>query len=274
MRDFINYTPLQSVVGRVLPFIPEQYIDESQLLEWASEAMEELLTYKTYEEALCFTTVTNHIAPIPIGLKGIEMVMYKQTPDDVMELSGGITTMVAPTYDATVSPVDFLMNSTHKKQWKPIAPSTTIFDLGVLCDGYPQLVDRCEHKFSIDFMRRRFIFTFDQGDIAIAYVRSPMDDNDDFLIPNKEYIKRALEAYLMRRIWEVRTNMKEEGAGSMLKHYVQEYQLLAAKATGEQMMPSLTDYANLANLNKLVREDGKFAFGLGNLGFTEKMYFR
>jgi hypothetical protein len=275
MRDFIDYIPLQSIVGRVLPFIPDQYLDESQLLEWASEAMEDLLTYKTYEKALCFTTVTNHIAEIPVGLYGLELIMYKQAVDDIMDISGSIVTTAAPTYSVTTSPIDFLLNSPTSKKWKGLAPSTSIFSLGMMCEGADHnMISMCEHTYSIDIMRRRFLFTFDAGDIAIAYLRAPMNDDGDFLIPNKEYLKRALEAYLMRRVWEVRTNMKEEGAGAMLKHYINEYQLLSAKAVGEQMMPSLTDYANLSNLNKLVREDSKFAFGLGNLGFTERMYFR
>jgi hypothetical protein len=42
---------------------------------------------------------------------------------------------------------------------------------------------------------------------------------------------------------------------------------------GEQLMPSISSYANLGNLNKMVREDNKFAAGLGNLGFTETIFF-
>ena len=59
-------------------------------------------------------------------------------------------------------------------------------------------------------------------------------------------------------------NLKEDGAYERYKQYSTEYELLAIKATGEMMMPTLMEYQRLRNMNKFFSEDSPFAVGTGS----------
>lgn len=285
MRDLINFIPLDAILTRIYPLMPKEYVTEDNILEWASEAMEELTTYKAYQQKICVTEVINHKVPIPVGLYGLEMILKQVYPEDATDKVdiSDITTWDSeePSYAPTESVVDFLINPKILRGWTPLAISDSILDMAVLCNDSPLLEKpdrlrlRCEHVFSIDFAHRQFVTSFESGKVAIAYLSAPMNDAGQFLIPNNEHLKKAIEAYCMKRIWESRLNHGDDRNFSMRMYlqYSKEYELLSTKTVGEQLMPSLSSYANLRNLNKMVREDSRFAAGLGNLGNQERIYF-
>jgi hypothetical protein len=236
MRDLINFIPLEAVLARVFPLISNSSLKESHLLEWASQGMEEIQTYKAYERAFCIQEVTNHRALIPKGLYGLEMMMYRLLEDE----TGGIDSedlpdvIVQPLDDPTPNsePINSLFFNYNNNLWQPLPISDSIFDLAFLCDESP-LLDSftkskalCNNTFSIDIKSRTFLTTFDAGFIALAYLRAPMNEEGQFLIPNNEHFKQALETYMLKKVWEFRMNTKEQGAMQMYQMYSQQWELL------------------------------------------------
>jgi hypothetical protein len=277
MRDPLDYVPLEAVLGRVFDIFPAEHLNEDKLLEWASQASEEIMTWKIYERALCFIDVENHKAPLPLGMYAIEIVLCKKDFEELSEEDiSDITTVSGsfnPSFVIEENVVTFLQSPFLRNKWVPIAPSDTVLSLAVLCEDAPVLAQACEWTYTIDPFKKQFITNFEKGTLAVAHIRTPMNENGQFLIPNQEHFKNALEAYLKMKIWEWRMNTKEKGSREMYAQYKKEWTELSVKSVGEQMMPSLPDYANTHNQNKMVREDSRFAFGLGNLGFQETIHF-
>lgn len=101
-----------------------------------------------------------------------------------------------------------------------------------------------------------------------------MDCDGNFLIPDSEYYKQALRAYIMMRIWEYRMNMKEEGADKLHMNYSNQWSLMKAKATAEVNLPSLDELENIRNIQtRLVPRYRRYFSFFGNLGKEENLNF-
>jgi hypothetical protein len=159
----------------------------------------------------------------------------------------------------------------YRQNWRPLPISTNVFHSSILLGAPPEFYKNCGHTFSIQ--KGCILTTFCEGTLAIAYKSLPKNEDGEFLIPDFEYVKKALETYMLKRYWQWKLNLREDGAYSMYRMYSQEYELLATKATGELMMPSLIDYQNLRNMNKFIKEDSPFSVALGALNSQELLNF-
>jgi hypothetical protein len=115
---------------------------------------------------------------------------------------------------------------------------------------------------NIDFADNGFVMNF-----------SGKDEDDNWLIVDNEVVKKAIETYCIKKFWEKRMNLKEEGAYNMYQMYGNQYEILAPKATGELMMPDYFEYQNIRNMNKFIKEDSPFSVALGALNNRELMRF-
>lgn len=155
--------------------------------------------------------------------------------------------------------------------WKPLPLSNNIFHKVHGMSNIPNDVYKgCNHSFSIH--NGCMTTSFDRGYVVIAYVGIPKQDGK-WMIPDYEVIKKAIETYCLKKYWQWKMNMKEEGAYNLYKIYSSEYELLGPKATGQLMMPDLIQYQNLRNMNKFIKEDSAFSTVMGALNNTEIMDF-
>jgi hypothetical protein len=137
----------------------------------------------------------------------------------------------------------------------PLAYSENYFHNSILCKDSPNIYTHCEHSFSINARTKCLVTTFDEGHLAIAYTSIPKDEDGNWLIVDVETVKKAVETHCLKRYWQLRMNMREDGAIGMYKNYSSEYEFLAPKATAELMMPDFFEYQNIRNMNKFIKED-------------------
>lgn len=155
--------------------------------------------------------------------------------------------------------------------WQPLQPSSNSFMKGLLIGVSSDLYVGCQHTFTI---RKGCIMTsFSEGLIAIAYTGLPTNEQGQYTIPDYEYISEAIECYLKKKYWEWRMNLKEEGAANMYGQYAKEFEILAAKATAQLMMPTLMEYQRLRNMNKFINETSPYAAGTGASNARERLFF-
>lgn len=69
-----KYTSIDRVFSKIYRDVGIENIDESQVIEWAGEALEHIGAITLYEEAIAYLEVRNHQAELPIGLHSIIQV--------------------------------------------------------------------------------------------------------------------------------------------------------------------------------------------------------
>lgn len=286
MAVSINLVSLESVVTRVLRVLPKDTVSQDELEEWAYEAYESIAPKEIYEIGVCYQSVYNNTSPIPAGAFKILMVLYKTmengnnncsncgTTEGTAELQ---TVVDAPVYSSdsttiTSIPMEYITPS-QRNTWKPLAYSENYFHNSLLCPNSPNVYTHCDHSFSINARTKCIVTSFNEGYLAIAYTSIPKDEDGNWLIVDKEVVKKALETHCLKRYWQLRMNMREDGAIGMYKNYSSEYEFLAPKATAELMMPDFFEYQNLRNMNKFIKEDSPFSVALGALNSRELVKF-
>lgn len=66
------------MAARVLEFLPKDSISVDKMEEWAYQAYESIAPREIYEVNLQYLVVTNHKAPMPVGLYDLEMIIYRE----------------------------------------------------------------------------------------------------------------------------------------------------------------------------------------------------
>ena len=261
--------PLESVLKDTYMMLKDTDINEDIIMEFAIRGMEHMAVYQTYEKAVCVLRVENSQAPYPTGMYGVEGVMYKLhvNPQDE-EFFATSNTNVDLSYDKTYSEfvlnnkcvewkiIDFRMHRFSTCGWQYLSVSNNTFDRSVLCDTSLNLHASCGQWFIPDNTNNRFITSFDEGFIAVAYYRFPQNEKGQFLIPDHPLYNEALDAYVLCKVSERHWHMSIQGGESKYKHYLAKWEELSAAATGELMMPSLPDYINMDKQNKFFKDDG------------------
>ena len=282
----VNLVPLESIVTRVLRVLPKDTVTQDELEEWAYEAYESIAPKEIYEIGVSYQSVYNNTSPIPQGAFRILMVLYKTLEngnnncvscgapatqyEDDSKLDGSLYSSDGTTISQL--PLDYIKPS-QRNTWMPLAYSENYFHNSLLAKNSPNVYTHCEHSFSINARTKCIVTTFSEGYLAIAYTSIPKDDEGNWLIVDTETVKKALETHCLKRYWQLRMNMREDGAIGMYKNYSNEYEMLAPKATAELMMPDFFEYQNLRNMNKFIKEDSPFSVALGALNSRELMKF-
>jgi hypothetical protein len=284
MRTPIRTIPLQAVLDDVYAIIKHDHlVDEDDLLLFASQEMESLRIKNNMQRALCFIRVSNYRAKMPRGLYFIESVLYNKNPipaeqDPCMHKVITSDCCNGTNYALTGKCIDdyFSCNTcSNGNKWMPLHYNDNIHHRGLLmkcslnttCQGHG-----CGDSFSLDIESASMFFTFESGWIALAYLRAPMSDKGEFLIPDAPEVKAAISSWVKKCVWEIRMNNLEQGAERMYERYKQEYHLWHMQAVGEQLMPQIEEYVELYELNRFVANTSPFAFTLGNLG-NERLHF-
>lgn len=167
-------------------------------------------------------------------------------------------------------------NLTQASCFLPMRMTTNAFHSSVCLNNDQLLLSSCVdclHEFSINkFMC--LTSTLKEGTLLISYLTYPEDEDGYALIPNDEDLKEALVYYILYRYWQVRYNMKEEGADTRLKFYQGMWQTMSTKSAGKLNMPSISKLENLKNIqNRLVRKEDGFNTGFSNISSNETRDF-
>ena len=304
--------PLNSALKDVYLLMRESDVNEDLIMEFAIRGMEHIVVYHTYEKAVCMLRVDNCQSQYPKGTYGIEAVLYKQELDPIdvelvttatvnVEVDGFTNYFINQTAEAKVTNFRQVIMRADTG-WNYLPMSNFTFDRSILCDSIQAQPENCNiegnvlsnfnirtgcsHYFIPDNSNNRFITSFDQGWLMVAYYRFPQNEKGEFMIPDHPLYNEALESYVLCKLFQRKWHMSEQGADGKYKHYLNKWQELSAAATGELMMLSLPDYINLDKQNKFFKNDSplKIFGGYGkesaemnnfrdsNMGFYKRPY--
>jgi len=286
----VQYTSLRSALVDVYQTVDHNFIEEDEILEWASYAMEKMITYKDYQQMLYFTDVHNHRAQLPCGLKYIEQIFYKEilsTEDRQLMMS-----YLATPDSYILRPVPGFLDreDAHRHRWIPMRLATSTFNHIHEFPVDPKIIPGQQGEFHPDDLggdmeatarhghnEAQYSINKDgtittsirKGVICIGYLSYPMK-GDDFLIPDERAVKDAIKNAVLMKLWEKRMNYKEDGALAMFKEYRAMYEITKAKAIGELMLPGLDEWENIKqNMVRLGQNTNNYYTGFGVLNAGE-----
>lgn len=111
--------------------------------------------------------------------------------------------------------------------------------------------------------------TFSDGNVEIAYLAFPIDDEGYPLILDNEKYKNALELYIKKDRF---TKYFERGKISqgVLQNTQQEYAWAAGQLSSELKTPSISEWENISNAhNQLLQKTDEFRMGFETTGNRE-----
>ena len=277
------FVPLKSVLKDIYMLLREHEISEDIVMEFAIRGMEQLMVYRMFEKAVCFLRVENNQADYPHGVYGVEGVLYKLADKASNEMQVILTAdlyipsnvenelITEATNRSSIKITDFRqINILNDKGWRHLPVSNNTFDRSILC--HPDRVGAsCGDWFIPDNSNNRFITSFTDGYLAVAYYRFPQNEKGEFLIPDVPEVAEAIKAYVLMIVFQRLWHGSKQGADQKYRHYLEQWQQLAAAAVGKMMMLSLPEYINLDKQNKFFRDDAPEkiygGFGKENVNF-------
>ena len=273
MRSIENI-PLSAALADVYSIVDGNTISEHDVLEWASHGFRKLKVKQLYESTTSFIKVVNHVAKLPIGVKMIEQIYYKEefVDDDISNIE--VYTSNADTFSVTKSNSDFMQSNYYTSSWSPLRLATSTFHNQVVLRDSPNYRCRCEHEYSIN-KNNCVVTSFEEGYLAVSYLRFPMNDEGEFLIPDDINILVAIKNYVLMKIWEKRYNFKEDGAEGRFQNYLRLWEITRAATIGKIMMFSVDEWENFKQQHlRIGSHTNTYYNGFGNLATQENIHFR
>jgi hypothetical protein len=159
-------------------------------------------------------------------------------------------------------------------KWLPLRQSTSRFHKSIAC-GLDITAECCKHTFSHDPTCNSILVSFEKGWVCMSYQGYPKCD-DGFLIPDIDSgVPQAIEAYLMQKVFEKEMIKGVEGASSLFREYQKQFELLTAKAKGNQKMFDADQYENFrTTLVRLGQHNNTYESGFGNSADFESLILR
>lgn len=272
----IQYTSLDRIFAKLYRDLPLDGISETDVVEWAGEALEAIGAVTMYEEAVAFIEVRNHQCAIPSGLHNIIQVaknMRHHIGDDEFCPKNVINELKPPTpgpdipvalncngepanaYDlAYYRPYFDLQfeyhgwrNHSYYSNYAPIRLSTnTFFDNLVCRDRNGDSEYRGNNPYSADeytVIQGKFLrFTFREGLIALAYNRQMVDPETGYpMVPDDFSTTTAITKYITLRLMEREFYANREGSASRVQKAEQDWHWYCKQAGNKHFIPNGID---------------------------------
>lgn len=150
-------------------------------------------------------------------------------------------------------------------QWRPLRQSTSNFHKTIPC-GIDLSSECHKHTFSYNKGYNCLTISFEKGWLAISYKAYPKCDNT-FLIPDRESgVPQAIEKYLLYKVFEKEEIKGVQGSARLRQDYHRQWEMLAAKAKGNQKMFDIDMFENIKNmLVRLTQHNNTYQSGFGNM---------
>lgn len=239
----MQFTNVRAVINR-LALDKTQY-EEDDIIEWIINGLDVLNIKKAYQQEAIWIEVKNHKAILPCDVIQIEMIVSPLSEgdfcdEDEQELENcncgfntNYVTQINSNYNFRVinNWSGFSNTNYFKRNFQVLKLSNLPFASKFHCSTCPNISSNCGLTYTLS--SNGYITTsFESGNICMAYLKYAKDEDDEYIIPDNEDLIQALSNWCMAKHWEVRMNMKEEGAFNMYQLYINKAQNLFQKVRG------------------------------------------
>lgn len=254
----MRYTSIYEVLSSLRRNIKFNF-EESDVIEWAGEALRAINAAAAYEEAVAFIEVREHKALIPSGLLHIIQVARNNCweksccPADIaavrlataVDCEGKTIPLSAQSNYSPFFSVNLeyenWTSSSDSACFSPIRLADHTFFNSLVCtenkshEIYASARD--EYSIADPYMR----FSFREGQIALAYRKVKLDEKGYPMIPDNPSYRAAIEHYIRMRVAYHKWDTGEAGANQYLAKAESDWHWYAGQSRNSVKMPQNLD---------------------------------
>lgn len=302
MRN-INYTTVDRILSKIYREIPEEEINEDDIIEWIGEALDFLNVIRIQESAVHFATVTDYQTDLPEHLQYIVQVakfyegccshqskcptcsfrtempsMYEEINDEFVEkyiqeqsnLPCGEKPCMKPFFNMNIDFRIWHSSYYYQQHFTPVRLASHAFFNSVVCkpNDMEDLYSSCEDEYTIvGTVRKQLRFSFRSGTVAISYIRARIDPETNYpYIPDDSSVLSAITYYIKWKLAEMKMWNGDRTFININDRMQQQWLKYVGQSKNKYKMPDgIDEYQNLLEGSRYILPRNKYYGFFGNL---------
>ena len=273
MTNKYTYVSAEVILNKLSRDLRGTDIHESDVIDWTGEALGAMKVANILEEAVAFVDVKNHHTAVPLGMQYVMQIARDYSEGVVLEteeVSESVKVGIAYSY------MDWVQDANFKTNFAPVRLSSHKFFSSVVCKEDESIYDNACRGDEYSLAINRFRFSFSEGSVAIAYLRTAVCEMTGYpMIPDSYEHISAITYYIKWKMAERFDYAGREGWGPKSekaeKHWLKYVKMANNAAKMPQTLDEWQDLMDQGNylLPRRKRYDGYF----GNLAQPEQRRF-
>lgn len=276
MAKPFNYVSSKSVVTKILRDSGLSDINRGDIIEWTGEVLQAIGTVGVREEHVMFITVKDHIADLPAEVEHIRKVYkYNSTENkdcivpldvvidkdengepvlvDIKDPCGCIQDDDLPKYSGNFerrwAHLDWSNYIAKESTFVPIRLTSDILFSGITCEDINEGIGNCSYEYQL--VQGGIRTSFRNGQIAIAYLTTPVDEDGYPLIPDLYSVQQAITYYVLSKVFTRFWYQGREGYAQQAQHAEQNFQFYIRQAKEDTWkLYGIDEHQNFINQRK------------------------
>jgi hypothetical protein len=272
-----QYASIETLLAKLDRDYKDHDFAESDVIEWAGEALEFIGAVPQYEEAVAFIEVKNFQAAVPSGTHAIIQIARNTCwtpqekcicPQDVVETltdEEGVHVPVAldcngtpvnayelayyrPYFDLQAEFGNWSISSLHERCFSPVRLSDHTFFNSVVCMpneatgiSLEDLYSNCQDEYTLTAKGKIMRFSFQEGMVAVSYTRQCVDENGFPMIPDHTSFLTAITAYIRLMHERGQFYKHRQGSSTTLQYAEQQWHWYCKQAGNQIFIPQGVD---------------------------------
>lgn len=305
MAKKYNFISVDTLLAKFARELKETTINEGDIIEWIGEALSFMKVISQNEEAVAILKVNNYTAELPSPIKYLTQVAKLNNHNNYdcnccsieteefieegcdceescyQDFNESNEYIIPGTYTAKYSYLDFY-RSFKRNKIEPMKLANGAFFNSLVCreldNEISSYYNNCEHQYSIVGTSglNAIRTSFKEGWVAVAYVRTPTDEETGYpLIPDEPNHIQAINYFVRWKIAESLAWVGREGFANIAIQSEERWLKYIRQANNTAKMPSgAADYEDLKNQSLyLIPKTNKYNNYFGTINKRENLRF-
>ena len=265
----MKYTSINTIFASIGRDIHQYSISDGEIIEWCGRALEAIQSASVYEHAVAFSEVKDHQCELPkhihvllqiarnnkwigTGITPADVITDTTTLPDGPDIPVALDSNGTPINDydlAYYRPYFDLVgeynilgnNQPNFNHFTPVRLANNLFFNSIVAreENYDELYKGCRDEYTLveDMIR----FSFQEGQVAIAYLKQKLDCDGYPMIPDTVENVTAVEKYIKYKLREIDFEQNRLGSESRLVKAESDWQWYCRQAKNVNMIPQTFD---------------------------------
>lgn len=294
----MQFTTVDRIFSKIHRDLRDTNFNETDVIEWAGEALEFLRVPQIQDEGILFTEVRNFEADLPTGFQMVLQIARNnywnevddkakagipcstkqeldhpnlQQPPEVPFIDDDCTEIwYRPWFNMQWQYIPWTTNHYYKNHYTPVKLANNTFFNSLVCKENDQTIyENCADEYTIvGTTQKKLRFSFKEGYIAMAYIKNAVDPKSGYpLIPDQISFITAITYYIKWKIAEYHSWSGRQGFENQSDRAEARWLKYARQAKNYAKMPkSLDDFeSHLRQTHTVIPRMNRYFNYFGNL---------
>lgn len=294
----LQFTTVDRIFSKLHREIKGTDLNETDVIEYIGEALDHLKVAQSQEQKVMFIDVKDHHAEIPSGFQMVLQIardnMYGADSDDFGSIIISSLAQEEDTgdcewcklleeeafnysvqMDLTMGYSFWVKSNVFKERFTPVRLANSTLFNSLVCKEKGMNYMECEDEYTIVGTEcKRLRFSFPEGRIALAYLKTAIDEETGYpLVPDEISHITAITYYVKWKIAEWYQWNRREGFDNITNDNERKWIKYARQAkNGVKMPKSIDDYQDLLEqTHQLIPKHRKYYGFFGNLSREQNL---